>query len=167
MAVEIKNLQNIFQEYVGSNKKLISSEISPLTAPGENYLSVMLKVDAVLKDEETGKEEVVHAVGKCIHSSGVHQFLLDIEKVNYKNEMAFYTEIIPTLQNFAKEKGLKKDFDIFPTLFAHRANLLGNSDEVDENSILLMENMKVNGEFDSDMTLIVCHIHLNTKYNFF
>lgn len=145
MIEEIKNLQELLSQYVGPNKKVVATDISPLTDPGENYLSVMLKVDVVLRDEQTSQEEKVHAVGKCIHSSEVHQFLQDIGKMNYKSELAFYTEIIPTLQSFANERGLEHDYDIFPKLIAYRANLHGTDDEVDENSVLLMENMKVSG----------------------
>lgn len=146
MIVEIKNLQELLSQYVGAKKKVISSDLSMLTAPGENYLSVMLKVDVDLKDEDTGKEEKLKAVGKLIHSSNVNQFLQDIGKMNYKSELAFYTDIIPTLQGFAKDRGLKRNFDIFPNLIAYRANLHGESEEVDENSVLLMENMSVNGK---------------------
>lgn len=146
MTEEIKNLQELLSQYVGPHKKIISSEISKLTAPGENYLSVVLKVDVVVRDETTGKEEKVNAVGKCLHSNDVHQMLRNFGKKNYETELAFYTEILPTLQEFVKEKGLKRNFDIFPKLIAYRPNLNGETDEVDENSILLMENLDVEGE---------------------
>lgn len=146
MSEEIKNLQELLSQCVGPNKKIISSDISKLTAPGENYLSVVLKVDVVLRDEESGKEEKIHGVGKCLHSDNVHEMLRNFGKANYKTELAFYTEILPTLQNFVKEKKLKRNFDIFPKLIAYRPNLHGENDEVDENSILLMENLKMDGE---------------------
>lgn len=146
MAVEIKNLQELIGQYVGTNKKVVSSEISNLTAPGDNYLSVVLKVDIVLKDENTENEEIIHAVGKCIHSTDVNKFLQEAAKRGYKNESAFYSKIAPALQNFAKERGFERDFDIFPQLIAYRPNLHGENDEVDENSILLMENIKILGK---------------------
>lgn len=147
MVTEIKKLQELVSQYVGTNGKVVSSDISNLTAPGDNYLSVMLKVDIFLKDEETHKEETIHAVAKCIHSSDVHPFLQHLGKMGYKNELAFYTKIIPTLQKFAEERNLQRDFDIFPKLIAFRPNLHGENEEVDENSILLMENIKSLGKF--------------------
>lgn len=149
MYFEIKNLEELIEDYVGPTKKLVSSEIKNLTAPGENYLSVMLQVDLQLKDEDTGREEKLHAVGKCVLSSNVHHFLQDISRKNYKRELVFYTVIIPTLKNFIKDKGFSANFDLFPALIAHRANLHGRSDEADENSVLLMENMKTSGKQNS------------------
>lgn len=147
MAAEIKNLQELLNQHFDAKKKLVSSNISMLTAPGENYMSVMLKVDLILKDEDTNKEEKLYAVGKSIHSSDVNQFLQGAAKMGYVNESAFYSIIVPTLQDFVTEKSLKRDFDIFPKLIAYRPNLHGEHDEVDENSLLLMENLKISGKF--------------------
>lgn len=146
MAMEIKKLQELLSQYIGPNKKVVSSEISNLTAPGDNYLSVVLKVDIVLKDESTAEEETIHAVGKFIHSTNVNTVLQNAAKKGYKNESVFYSNIVPALQNFAKERGFQRDFDIFPRLIAFRPNLHGENDEVDENSILLMENIKTLGK---------------------
>lgn len=146
MTLEVKNLQELISEHLGAHKKIISSEVSRLTAPGENYLSVVVKIDLVLKNEETNSEEKLHAVGKCIHSDDVHEELKNFGKENYNSELAFYNYILPTLQKFAKKQGLKKNYDIFPKLIAFRPNLHGNNNEVDEHSILLMENMIVNGK---------------------
>lgn len=145
MAEEIKNLEQLLREHVDPKKKVLASEVSRLTAPGENYLSVVLKVDVVLEDEDTKKVEKLHAVGKCIHSGDVNEMLKQFGGMNYKNELLWYTEILPTLEKFVKEKKLERNFDIFPKLIAYRANLDGGQD-VDENSILLMENMTVSGK---------------------
>lgn len=148
MSEDIKNLEELLQQHVGPNKKLISSDIKKLTAPGENYLSVVLKVDAVLKDEETGKDEKVHGVGKCLHTGCVNEMMKEFGKMHYKSERAWYTEIVPTLQNFVKERGMERNFDIFPKLLAYRSNLHGEKDIVDDNSILLLENINVDGKFN-------------------
>lgn len=146
MAQEIKNLPELLTQYVGPNKKVISSNVSKLLAPGENYISVVLKVDVVLKDEENGKEATLSAVGKCLHSNDVNEIFKTVGKITYKYEKAWYTEIVPTLQNFVEERGFKGNFDIFPKLIAYRANLHGENDEVDDDCILLLENLSVNGK---------------------
>lgn len=149
MATEIKNVQGLISQYIGPNKKVVSNEITNLTAPGDNYLSVVLKVDIVLEDESTGNEEILYAVGKCIHLADVNKFLQEASKMGYKNESAFYSNIVPALKKFVSERNLQRDFDIFPQLIAYRPNLHGENGEVDENSILLLENIKILGKFKS------------------
>lgn len=146
MAVEIKNLQELLAQHVGPKKKVISSSVGNLLAPGENYVCVVLKVDVVLRDEENGKEEKLSAVGKCLHSDDVNKLFKVVGKICYKYEKAWYADIVPTLQNFAQESGFEGNFDIFPELFAYRANSHGENDEVDDDSILLMENLNVHGK---------------------
>lgn len=146
MTVEIKNLQELLSQYVGPKKKVISSDISNLLASGENYMSVVLKVDVVLQDEETGKEEHISGVAKTIPASGEFDRRIEFGKMMYSSERKWYTDIVPTLENFVREKGFERNFDIFPKLIAYRANLHGENDEVDLDSILLMENLKVQGK---------------------
>lgn len=148
MTNEIKNIEGLLSEYLGPNKKVISSSVGSLTAPGENYLSVVLKVDVVIRNEENGKEEKLNGVGKCLHSGG-NEMMKMFGKMNYNNEKNWYTEIVPTLQNFLKDRGVKRDFDFFPKLIAYRANLHGENDEVDEDSVILLENLGVSGKFKS------------------
>lgn len=145
MPVEIKNLQELLSQYVGPKKKIISSDVSNLMALGENYLSVVLKVDVLLQDEETGKEEKLSGVAKTIPSGGMFDRMIDFGKMNYNNERIWYTDVVPTLTNFAREKGFVRNLDIFPRLIAFRANLHGENDEVDLDSVLLMENLQIQG----------------------
>lgn len=145
MANEIKNLESLLSSYLGPNKKVISSNISNLTAPGENYLSVVLKVEVVIRNEENGKEETLNAVAKCLHS-GNNEMAKMFGKMNYDNEKNWYTEIVPTLENFLKDRGVKINFDFFPKLIGYRANLHGENDEIDEDSVILLENLAVNGK---------------------
>lgn len=146
MATEIENLQELMTQFVGSSKKIVHSDITNLTSPGENLLSVVLKVDLTIRDEETGKDENLHGVAKCIHSNVVHHIVRQFEKKFYTRELNWYTKIVPALQDFVKERELGGCFDLFPRLIAYRANLLGETVEVDENAVLLMENLIASGK---------------------
>jgi hypothetical protein len=57
---EIKNIEDLIQ--LGEGKKIVNYKINRLTAPGENYGSLMLSVDISVKTA-TGNEEI-HAVAK-------------------------------------------------------------------------------------------------------
>lgn len=144
---EIKNLEQLLSQCIEPNKKVISTKVGRLTPPGENYLSLVLKVEATLLNEDTGKEEQFSGVAKCLlPPKEGNEMFVEFGKNNYRTELVFYTEIIPTLQKFAKDRGLKRNTDIFPKLLAYRANLHGENDEVDADSVLLLENMAVNGK---------------------
>lgn len=152
---DIKNLQQLLSQHVGPNKKVVRSDIAKLTAPGENYLSVVLRVDVVLKDEGSNEEEKLSAVAKCLHSGSINEMFKNFGKIHYKTELIWYTDIVPTLRNLVKEKGLESKFDIFPELIAYRANLHGENDEVDDNAVLLLNNITVDGKYLSNVKTVI------------
>ncbi|KAJ8984935.1 hypothetical protein NQ317_012185 [Molorchus minor] len=43
MRPEIKNLEGLLSQYIGTNKKIISSSTSSLTAAGDNYGGILLR----------------------------------------------------------------------------------------------------------------------------
>lgn len=143
MTERVKNIPALLSQYIGPNKIIVSSKVSNLTAPGENYLSLALKIDVLLKDKISGKEEKLYGAAKCV----TNPHSIESWKKSYNRELAFYIEILPTLQKFAEEQCLKSNFDLFPKLIAYRPNLHGENDEVDENSILVLENLKIDGKF--------------------
>lgn len=150
MTEDIKDLPKLLQKYVGSNKTIVKSEIGRLIPPGENLLSIILKVDVVLKDDETGDVEVIHAVAKRIHSGdNINQMIQEIEKMFHKREVAWYTKIVPTFEKFLEAEGFRGSYDIFPKLYAYRNNLHGENDVVDEDAVILLENLVVKGEVNS------------------
>lgn len=143
MSDTIAKLPRVLSGYLGNKKKIVGTEITRLTAPGENYGSIMLRVDITILNEETGKEEAVYAVGKLIPTHAVIQEIFNIQ-VTYKNEVAFYKTIVPTLQNFQRRNGVTDVLDCFANYYGSRINLNG-SDVVDEDAVLLLENLKVSG----------------------
>lgn len=150
----IKNLSELIVQHVGTNKDVVNTKLQPLLAPGENYFSNMMAVNLVLKDKKTGEEDVLQAVAKCL-LPGPGGF-------TYHNELAFYKDIIPTLDKFRKDSGAGSIIGLFPKLYGFRANLHGNDDEVDENAVILLENLAVKG--NSFLNLITTKIHYYSSY---
>lgn len=140
----IIDLEGLLQPYIGPNKKIVDVKKDRLTAPGENYCSIMLKLDITLKNLETGKEEELFAVAKTINTE-VNEFFKKSAPPQFKKEIAFYTEIVPALQEFQREQGITDVIDLFPKLYAARKNLHGNDDEVDDDCVIILENLKVQG----------------------
>lgn len=147
-APTIKKLEDLLTPYIDKNKKIASYNTSRLTAPGENYGSLMLKVDLILLDKQGGgNEENFSVVAKLIPETEFFQEIFNIQ-VTCKNEIAFYDTVVPTLQNFQREQGVKEVADIFPKLFGARLNLKKNSDIVDQDSVLVLENLITNGKLN-------------------
>ncbi|KAJ8963771.1 hypothetical protein NQ314_005390 [Rhamnusium bicolor] len=135
----IENLEDLIKLHVGSNKKILGSATSLLTAPGDNYGGILLKVDITLENEENDTQEEINAVAKLIPGSEFMQQVLNTQ-VTCKKEIAFYEEIVPMLQEFQKEQGVDEIIDTFPKFYGARINLNG-SDTVDRNAVLMLENL--------------------------
>ncbi|CAH2002706.1 unnamed protein product [Acanthoscelides obtectus] len=141
---EIKKLDELIRDVVGSDKKIKDVEVSRLTGPGENYGSCMLKVDITLERKSDGYVELLHTVAKLIPELEFFRKVFKIH-ITVKAEIAFYDVIVPTLQDFQREHGITNVIDCFPKLYAARLNLKADLDDVDEDSVLLFENLATKG----------------------
>lgn len=142
---DIKDLNGLMKDYIGPNKEIVDVKKERLTAPGENYCSIMMKLDITLKDVATGKEEILHAVAKTMNTE-VADFFRQAAPPQFKKEIAFYTEVIPTLQQFQRDQGVTDVMDFFPKLYAARKNIHGNDDEIDDECVIVLENLKEQGQ---------------------
>lgn len=142
----IKKLDELIYSYTGRGKSVVKTDISELTLPGDNYCSLMLKIDVTLKNlNNEEEEEVLHVVAKCRNYRG-NSFMDVISPLQFKKEIGFYTEVIPALEKFQREQGVQEIYDIFPKVLAFRKNLHGNDDEIDEHAVILMENLIEKGK---------------------
>ncbi|XP_018569816.1 uncharacterized protein LOC108909865 [Anoplophora glabripennis] len=135
----IENLQEVLSEYIKKSQSISDKKITNLTAPGENYGSIMLKLDLTLK-EENGTEKELHAVAKMIPGQEFAREAFNIQ-VTFKNEIAMYNVIAPTLRDFQRENGVNKVIDCFPEFYGARLNLGEQNGTVDENAVLILENL--------------------------
>lgn len=153
---KIEELQELISQYVGPGKYITETQIRSLIAPGENYFSNMLEVNLTLKNQADGKEEPFHAVAKCMLK--FNEGMPGPGQFTYLSEIAFYNEMIPIIETFRKEEGVKGIMDIFPKLYAFRPNLHSKNDEVDDNAVILLENLKVEGNTYSIKTNFYCNL---------
>ncbi|KAG5899371.1 hypothetical protein JTB14_036860 [Gonioctena quinquepunctata] len=123
--------------------------INRLTEFGENYGSVMLKVDITVLDEETKEEEMLYAVAKTLPETEVWRKVFRVQ-TTYTNEMAFYETIIPSLRKFQQEFGITNTLSCFAECLATRKNLLGDSDKIDDDAVLIFENLQAKGFINID-----------------
>lgn len=161
-AEKIERLDELINQYIEKGKKIADVQITRLTAPNENFGSTILKVDMLLKDNQD-KSNTLSVVAKLIPEN---EFLQKIFKVpiSFKMESAFYSIIIPTLQEFQREHRVTDVIDFFPKYYGSRNNLDGN-DKVDANAVLLLENLKVVGKCKTSF-FIVRYSTVRTAFDF-
>ncbi|XP_030767109.1 uncharacterized protein LOC115890898 [Sitophilus oryzae] len=121
-------------------------EVTRLTAPGENYLSLVLRVD--IEAEKDGHRKIVKAVakrlplGKNTMGGEMHSFAMN-------NEIKFYSEIIPILTKFSSEYGIDSR-QLYAKFLGSRLSLDPTKTEADEESVLLVENLIPQGYQNED-----------------
>lgn len=138
---DIRNLDDLLAAKLGPNKKVINADISK--PPPKGVGSVMLKVKVTVQDTD-GNEEVLHLVAKKIPANESTREAFNIQKT-FKKEVAFYEVILPILRDFQKEEGITDVLDNFAEFYGARYNLLGNSEVVDEDAVMLLEDLSVKG----------------------
>jgi hypothetical protein len=134
----INNIEDLIP--LDETKKIVDRKIKRLTAVGENYGSLMLSVDLTIKTP-TGNEEI-HAVAKTVPPNEFIQKVFNTP-VTFRNEIAFYKKVVPLLQQFQREHGVKKVIDFVPKYYGSRLNKNCDEGEVDKDAVLLLENLKV------------------------
>lgn len=142
---KLEKLEHLISPYIGKDKQIINTKIANITAPGENNGSTILKVDLIIENGNKHQERL-HLFAKLIPPSEYFQNLFNCQ-VTFKLEAAFYEVIVPTMQSFQREKGFTKVMDFFPQFYGARSNL-NDSEIVDVNGAILLENLKVSGEYD-------------------
>uniref|UniRef100_A0A6P7G4W8 Uncharacterized protein LOC114334186 n=1 Tax=Diabrotica virgifera virgifera TaxID=50390 RepID=A0A6P7G4W8_DIAVI len=136
---QIKQLETLLSKQL-VKKTIKNVNISRLTAPGENFGSIMYKLDIVLNNNDNGTEEILRAVAKTLPETEFWRQIFNIQ-VTYTSEMAFYEVVLPTFQEFQRSLGIDNVIDSFAECLAVRKNLLDNSDVIDDDAVIVLENL--------------------------
>lgn len=137
----IKDLKSAFLPEVLKPGKLLSkTDIKYLTAPGENYGSILLAVDISINDTSTGKTETVRAVAKTVPKNDfIKNFFMS--SLTFKKELNFYSTVIPTLRAFQYDQGMENLISFTADFYGGRLSLNPQLQHADEDAVILMENL--------------------------
>ncbi|XP_066260936.1 uncharacterized protein [Euwallacea similis] len=145
MSLESYTIKDIEKVITGiDGKKIIKADFARLTAPGENYLSLVLSVD-ILVEDEAGRRETIKAVAKRLP---LVEMKFNFNGLAMKNEIQFYSELVPLFIKFAREYGIFTDY--YPKYLGSRLSLDGEKTEADSESVLLVENLLPQGYKNED-----------------
>ncbi|XP_966814.1 uncharacterized protein LOC655205 [Tribolium castaneum] len=137
------NIQKI-EEIVplGPSESMVDYKVQRLTAAGENYGSLMLQIDFIIKSPNGTK--TIHSVAKTVPPNELIQKIFNTPE-SFKNEIAFYKKVVPTLEKFEQDQEISTTgiANLFPKYYTSRINLNNSTDnKVDSDAILLLENLK-------------------------
>lgn len=154
--IEIKKFSDIFVDHLKPGSKIIHINLKKLPAAGVG--SVMVKAEVIIKPKND-TEEKLNVVAKLVPAGELAKELFEIEHV-FKNEVAFYKTIVPTLENFRKQQGVLEKLDFFAKFYGARLSL--DKNEVDDDAVLVLEDLTVKGKKFFDIkygdTLIQCSV---------
>lgn len=140
--LKIDKIEEVLKDYVG-DKKVLTSDITRLTQPGENFGSTILKLDLILEDEEK-QTQSLSLVAKLLPEQDFFRMVFNVN-VSFKLEAAFYETVVPSLLKFQKQRGMETTTNIFAKFYGARMNLNG-TENVDDNAVILLENLKESGK---------------------
>ncbi|XP_076177166.1 uncharacterized protein LOC143151692 [Ptiloglossa arizonensis] len=147
----IQNLDTVLAQSLGKDIQIKHLEWRPLTAPGENFGSIILAINVTVT--RTNKTETLNLVAKLPPTSA---YLLDLfnSPVTFKKELLFYNTMVKEFTNLQLENGVKEESlsIIAPRYFGGRLGLR-NPEHFDEQALIILENLKYSGYSTEDRIL--------------
>lgn len=141
--MKINNLKQLIEPYLSRHEKqFISYEASNLLPVGENYGSTMLSLNINVRNK-IGEQETIHCVAKTLPPQKMQEFFNT--KVTFKKEVAFYTSIVPILEEFGNERNVNDLMNFTAKCVGARISSNPLSQNVDEDAAIILENLKHQG----------------------
>ncbi|CAB0039828.1 unnamed protein product [Trichogramma brassicae] len=141
-AAHIRELESVLRKGLGNHElQLVEYSCRPLMPLGENYGSVVLKVDATIRPRENAKTESLHLVAKTVNATDK---TLVIWSELLPKEVFAYERVLPAYRQLEREAGVAESdlIDVAPAYYGSRMSLdPSQPDLVDDDSLLLVENL--------------------------
>lgn len=127
---------------------MVDYQAKHLLPKGENYASTILQLDVKLKKTEDAPIEELNLVAKMMQATNFHDKYFN-STLSVIKEIFVYEELIPRYRKLEKEvleKSLTPDFcSVLPKFYGGRLSLNSESKVADLDSVILMENLRVQG----------------------
>ena len=146
--VDIHDLEPLLRKNLNcKHLKVVDYVATKLLPLGENYCSILVKIDAKIRRNGNAQTERLQLAAKTINR--VPRPIIEWSLV-HKKEVFMYQELMPAYRDLEREVGVKENelIDVLPKYIGHRHSLDENSSEVDDHSLLLMENIKAKGYYN-------------------
>ena len=150
---ELRDLEPLLRKKLGDDVSVVRYSTESLLPVGENYGSTILKVHALIKRNKNadGDEEELDLVAKMLPPTDFQRMVFS-SPITFRKEAFLYQELMPAYQRLEKEFGVPDDevFDIVAEFYGARFSIAEPGGEVDEDAVILMQNLKVQGFYVGD-----------------
>lgn len=141
----LQDLQKLLRKSINDEVRVIECTYSSLLPVGENYGSLMLKVDAVIKGSKNLPEEKLNLVAKTLPSVEYIKSRIKTS-VTFEKEMFVFEKLAPAYRQIEKDIFSNSVNDLFPKFYGGQViKDKMDPDKAKESSVLLLENIKVQG----------------------
>lgn len=147
--VEVSDLEGFLRKCFNDQKLvLVDVETTRMLPLGENFCSLIVKIDAKVRKSDKTLEEDLHFIAKMINHT-------DQDFINWKTtllkELYAYRILIPAYASLEKKLGHRQIVtDLFPKYIGHRYSLVDYDNEdnfINDHSMLVLENLRHTGYY--------------------
>ncbi|XP_033315081.1 uncharacterized protein LOC117213658 [Bombus bifarius] len=151
--VVLRDIESVLRQRIGDHMIIENYTSKSLLPPGENYGSSIFSVDVELKDKNTGKKEALHLIAKMCPPTEYQREIFNSSRT-FMKEIFMYETILPAYNKLEVECGLRKNevFEILPKFYGSRLSLQPDK-EFDDDAVILMENLKIEGYYTGDRSI--------------
>ena len=138
---KIPNLESLVASFL-PKAHFIVAQHRKLTSSGDNYGSVLLSVDILVRNEHN-QDEHIHAVAKKLPCNELIQEMFN-SQCTFPNEVGFYQTIAPCLREFQHEKRIPELVSSFPDFYTARISKHHHKiDEIQEKIVPFFEEYEI------------------------
>jgi hypothetical protein len=134
--VTLRDPESILQRQFGDDLKVVHFKAESFLKAGDNYGSTILNVQVKIKRTHNAEEENLYLIAKMLPPTDFQRLIFETS-FSFKKEIFIYESLIPTYRSVYN--GV---FDVTPKFCGSRLSIKADVDEVDEDAVILMENLK-------------------------
>lgn len=144
----LQDLKKHLRATVGKELAVLSYKAITLLPPGENYGSSLYKVEVKIKKTKNSPEETLHLVSKMVPATEFQKSTVRVG-ISFAKEIFVYDRLAAYYRQIEEEAklGLEETLsDLFPKFYGGQLTRSEEDpEEADENTLLLLENIKLLG----------------------
>lgn len=164
---DLTHLPELLRETMGKELTVIDYKSSSLLPAGENYMSSMIKVDAVIKRNKDAPEEELKLVAKMLPTAEFQRNSMHAATI-FGKEIFMYEKLSRAYREIEEKYNSDDVSDLFPKFYGARLSVnKENSKNCDSDTVLLLENVKVLGYDTMDRRkgdLFIFMIRVDSKF---
>ncbi|XP_066258010.1 uncharacterized protein [Euwallacea similis] len=141
----VRKLDEFLQQLLKPTEKIVDKQLSRFTSPGENYVSVLLRIVIKIEDTKTRNERTIDSVAKLVPETELVEGLFEINQT-VGAEFHYYHSIVPAFDKFLKSQGFPEGADFAVQFYCGRLGLT-DPKKADKDGIILLKNLRNDGYY--------------------